>query len=647
LIHKKSYNDSIIELMLKISIIIPTHNHLEDCLKPCLESLIKYTVLDNAEVIIVANGCTDDTKEYVESLGKPFKLLWFDEPLGYTKATNEGIKVSSGKYVVLLNDDTLFLDQDKNSWIKMLLEPFEQNKKIGITGPLQKWDDDLKKSFIVFFCAMISREVIDKVGLLDERFSPGGAEDIDYCMRAMGEKYQIMQVPSTNILEGNERFMIGSFPIYHKGEMTVREIEDWEEIFGENMKKLKRKYQDGFDFDQKVGIIMPAHNSLKTLNKSINAIINQTYKNWELIIVDDGSTDNTPHVCNALRALDERITVFRTASNQGPSASRNYALMVLRNKGHEMIAYCDSDDVWNSDHLFNSLKILHENEDIDMVYSDAKFVNEKKEELTSFGIQEVNEFDVEKLREGNFIYLSTVVHRACCMDVGEFDSKLDSIEDWDYWLRIAEKGHGIFHNKNVQITYLVKQDGVAGRCNDQIKALFDEKRNSNPPLKLNLGCGDQILGGYINCDMYNAKADMQFDAKEIPYEDDTVDEIFASHLLEHFSYAEIDGILKEWKRALKPGGKLVIETPDAYHSYKRFCEAYEKGDTFWQNKLYGHLHAFPWVEGQVHKFLFTENQLGVFLSQAGFINAKRVIPDSFYSVNNPPELYLKMECEKP
>ena len=147
--------------------------------------------------------------------------------------------------------------------------------------------------------------------------------------------------------------------------------------------------------------------------------------------------------------------------------------------------------------------------------------------------------------------------------------------------------------------------------------------------------------------MYNDKADMQFDAKEIPYEDDTVDEIFASHLLEHFSYAEIHGILEEWKRALKPKGKLVIETPDAYHSYKKFCEAYVQGDQFWQNKLYGHLHAFPWVEGQVHKFLFTENQLVGFLSQAGFINAKRVIPDSFYSVNNPPELYLKMECEKP
>ena len=78
----------------KYSIVIPTYNHLEDCLKPCLKSIIKYTDLSQVEIIIVANGCTDNTKEYVESLGSPFKLLWIDEPSGYTKSTNEGIKIS-------------------------------------------------------------------------------------------------------------------------------------------------------------------------------------------------------------------------------------------------------------------------------------------------------------------------------------------------------------------------------------------------------------------------------------------------------------------------------------------------------------------------------------------------------------------------
>ena len=72
----------------KISVVIPTYNHLDDALKPCLESIKKLTTFDgNIEFIIVANGCVDGTKEYVESLGEPFKLIWSDAALGFTKAT--------------------------------------------------------------------------------------------------------------------------------------------------------------------------------------------------------------------------------------------------------------------------------------------------------------------------------------------------------------------------------------------------------------------------------------------------------------------------------------------------------------------------------------------------------------------------------
>ena len=80
----------------RYSVIIPTYNHCDDLLKPCLESIAQFTDLSTVEVIVVANGCVDHTREYVESLGEPFKLIWMDEAAGYTKATNVGIKAATG-----------------------------------------------------------------------------------------------------------------------------------------------------------------------------------------------------------------------------------------------------------------------------------------------------------------------------------------------------------------------------------------------------------------------------------------------------------------------------------------------------------------------------------------------------------------------
>lgn len=153
---------------IKYSIIIGTLNHLEDCLKPCCEAIKKYTDLSNVEVIIVANGCTDGTREYVESLGESFKLLWFDKPLGYAKANNEGIKIATGEYIVLLNNDAFLLEQPVNQWLDMLEKPFKKDSTVGLTGPLKGHSDPAGRDFIIFFCVCISRKVLEDLVVYEE-----------------------------------------------------------------------------------------------------------------------------------------------------------------------------------------------------------------------------------------------------------------------------------------------------------------------------------------------------------------------------------------------------------------------------------------------------------------------------------------------
>ena len=229
----------IIPRKVKYSVVIPTYNHLEDCLKPCVESLLKSTIMDDVELIIVANGCTDGTREYVKTLPDTCRVLWSDKPLGYTKSSNVGIKASNGEYVILLNNDTVLLDwQSPNTWIKMMQEPFDEDPKMGVTGPLVGDETYGGKKFMVFFCVMIKKALFDELGLLNEEYSPGGGEDCEFCFKAQDAGYKICQVPER--INYNE--YASQFPIYHMGEQTVFGLDGWEDIFERNTKILEKKY---------------------------------------------------------------------------------------------------------------------------------------------------------------------------------------------------------------------------------------------------------------------------------------------------------------------------------------------------------------------------------------------------------------------
>lgn len=229
---------------IKYSIVIPTYNHLEDCLKPCIESIIKYTDLDNIEIIVSANGCKDGTKEYIESLGEHFKLVWKEEATGFSQAVNDGILVSIGEYIILLNNDVVLLDRKKNEWLEMLVKPFVDST-VGITGPLLGPSAPAGgHDFLIFFCVMVKREVINKIGLLDLAFGVGGGEDTDFCIKAKKAGYKLVQVPEQPLNWG-PHFMGGFFPIYHKGEATVKDencVSNWNEIFERNTNILRERY---------------------------------------------------------------------------------------------------------------------------------------------------------------------------------------------------------------------------------------------------------------------------------------------------------------------------------------------------------------------------------------------------------------------
>jgi len=88
--------------------------------------------------------------------------------LGYARANNEGIKVATGNYIILLNNDTVILDWKKDMWIDMLIEAFEKNPKCGISGPSMGYSGPADANFLIFFCVMISRKCLDELVIYKE-----------------------------------------------------------------------------------------------------------------------------------------------------------------------------------------------------------------------------------------------------------------------------------------------------------------------------------------------------------------------------------------------------------------------------------------------------------------------------------------------
>lgn len=221
--------------MVKYSIIIPSYNR-RDLLETCLQSIEKTISLDNVEIIVVCNGCTDGSPEYIKSLGAPYKVVYWDKPLGYAKAINLGVVVSKGEYLILLNNDSQFLN---TGWLDMLEAPFKKHVNVGITGPAGLERSNMP--WLIFFCVMIKKEVFMKVGYLDESYGIGGGEDTDFCIKAYRLGYTNYMVPenSGSLRSANRR---NSFPIYHVGGLTCNTFEQMKDVNRANEARLTELY---------------------------------------------------------------------------------------------------------------------------------------------------------------------------------------------------------------------------------------------------------------------------------------------------------------------------------------------------------------------------------------------------------------------
>lgn len=185
----------------------------------------------------------------------------------------------------------------------------------------------------------------------------------------------------------------------------------------------------------KVSVIIPAYNAIKYLPASINSVLAQTYPSFEVIVIDDGSTDCTSEWFDQLTDPDPRVKLI-SQTNQGNCAARNIGIAHAQG---EYIAFLDADDLWASTKLAKQVAILEQNPDVGLVYTWVERIDQNEKSLGKPFESNLSGNIWEKLLDRNVIATSSTMIRRCCFDnVGKFDENLKSfVEDWDLWLRIA------------------------------------------------------------------------------------------------------------------------------------------------------------------------------------------------------------------
>lgn len=206
-----------------------------------------------------------------------------------------------------------------------------------------------------------------------------------------------------------------------------------------------------------ISVIIPCYNFGHLIGETIQSVIDQTYSDWEIIVVDDGSSDNTQEVVQKFSAADRRVQ-YHYQDNAGPSAARNLGLKL--SKG-EFVHFLDADDLLQKEKYTRHLKKFEENEDLDIVYGNVRyigndFVKTGAISKTFWGrdkewVRDISGNGRDILHEalkGNFAHLSTTIYRRRIVEkAGDFDITKRAAEDYHFLLKcILADANILYHN---------------------------------------------------------------------------------------------------------------------------------------------------------------------------------------------------------
>ena len=369
----------------KVSVVIPVYNG-SDFMREAIDSALNQTYR-NIEVIVVNDGSSDNSEEIAKSYGN--KIIYFyKENGGVASALNLGIKKMTGEYFSWLSCDDVYFPEKINEQINCIkynrdvlvvysnVEYIDENSNpISKTShekvhSIEKLNDGLYpvlKGLANGCSIMISKKCFDSIGMFDETLQTSNDYDMWFRLFRISKIQFIPKVLIKYRLHKNQGTKTSNVYIKESNELWIKIMEsmttdemlkieksvyEFYTKFANQMKEASflNAYRTATKLAKKndpkktpkVSVIMPCFNTEKYLSEAVESILNQTFTDFELIIVDDGSTDGSWEIINKYKKNDDRIIAIKNKTNEGISKSMNIGLNIARG---EYVTRMDSDDI--------------------------------------------------------------------------------------------------------------------------------------------------------------------------------------------------------------------------------------------------------------------------------------------------------------
>lgn len=356
---------------LKITVLMSVFNG-EKHLREAVDSILNQTFKD-FEFLIINDGSTDGTFEILKTYSDSrIKIIENKKNLGLTRSLNRGLKIAKGDYIARQDADDISVNERLQiefdflvahpdyaavgSFIRVIDEKGQELSTIEKPITDEEIKDFLKKSnCIAHGSSLIRMSCLQDVGFYDETFTK--AQDYDLWLR-LSEKYKLKNIPEYFYLWRNRKENISVKN--HNEQIHYGEVA--------KVKARRRKQNRTFSGNSKppeISVLMANYNNAKYVGKAILSVLNQTFDNWELIIVDDASTDDSTKKIRPF-LNDKRIKFSKNETNRGYVDTLNKMVYESRAK---IFGILDSDDILTHQALEKMFEAHIKNPDCGFIYS--------------------------------------------------------------------------------------------------------------------------------------------------------------------------------------------------------------------------------------------------------------------------------------